>query len=122
MDGGKDLPEDAARYSHLCQLECDFAGMAHNPRPDFDQTALNACERPVSDVLRQLCASQEVAELVGQGLKLEPDLVVPEPFAGQARPVDRAFASHHSTSQADQPKPHNCETKRESRSRAAPSG
>ena len=43
-DGGDDLPKYVARYSHLRQLERDFAGMAHNSRPDFDQAALDACE------------------------------------------------------------------------------
>ena len=87
-DSGEDLPEDAARYSHLSQLEGDFAGMAHDPRADFDQAALEACERPVCDLFGKVGTLEKMTKVVGQCMKLQPDLVVTEPFAGQPCPVD----------------------------------
>ncbi len=41
------------------------------------------------DLLRQSQSAQEVAEIVGERMELEPDLVVPEAMAGKPRPVDR---------------------------------
>ena len=46
----------------------------------------------VSDLFGQFSALEKVAKVVGQCMKLQPDLVVTEPFAGQSRPVDRVFA------------------------------
>lgn len=90
-DGGEDLPKDVARQGHLSQLEDDLAGMAHNPRPDLDQAALDAGERPIGDVFGQISMAKEAAEIVCQRMKLKPDLVVAEPLAGEQRPVDRVF-------------------------------
>ena len=91
-DGVDDLYEDAARYSHLGPLERDLARLAHDPRPDLDQAALDAGERPVRDVFGQVCALEETAGIVGQGVKLEPDFVIAEPLAGSPGPVDRMLA------------------------------
>ena len=44
---------------------------------DFDQAALNAREGPVGNVLWQVCPLEEVAVIVGQSMKLKPDLIVP---------------------------------------------
>ena len=43
-DGCYDLPKQRATDCDFGQLERDLAGMAHNPRPDFDQAALDACK------------------------------------------------------------------------------
>ncbi len=91
-DGGKDLAEDAARYRDLRQLESDLARMSHTPCTDHDETALDARERPVSSFFWQYGTSKKAAKVVGQYVKLEPDLIVPEPLAGEPRPVDRVFA------------------------------
>ena len=53
-DGGKDLPEDVARYRHLCQLEGDLARMAYNPCSDLYEAALDTCQRPVRDFFGQI--------------------------------------------------------------------
>lgn len=46
----------------------------------------------VSDLFGQVGSLREVAETTGQGVKPKPDLIVTEPLAGQARPVDCVFA------------------------------
>ncbi len=43
------------------------------------------------DLLRQREGAQEVAEIIGERMELEPDLVVAETVTGQARPVDGVF-------------------------------
>lgn len=53
-DGGEDLPEDAARYSRLSQLERNLASVAHDACPDLDEAALDTCQRPVRDIFRQV--------------------------------------------------------------------
>ncbi len=44
------------------------------------------------DLLRQRQGAQEVAEIIGQRMELEPDLVVAETVARYACPVDGVFA------------------------------
>jgi hypothetical protein len=39
--------EDVATYCHLSQLEGDLAGMSRDPRPDLDETVLDACQRSI---------------------------------------------------------------------------
>jgi hypothetical protein len=44
------------------------------------------------DLLRQGQGAQEVGEVVGQGVELEPHGVVPKGVAGQPRPAERVLA------------------------------
>ena len=91
-DGGDDLPKQRSIDCDLCQLACNLAGMAHNPRPDLDQAALDAGQRPIGDLFREVYTLQEDAEVIGQCVKLKPDLIVTEPLAGQAGPGDGVLA------------------------------
>ena len=52
-DGGEDLAKDVARYSHLCQLERDFARMTYDPCPNLYGAALYTCQRPVCNLFGQ---------------------------------------------------------------------
>ena len=49
-------------------------------------------QRPVLDLLRQSQRPHEVGEIVGQGVKLQPDGVIAEPATRQPRPFDRVLA------------------------------
>jgi len=62
--------------------------MAHDARPDLDQLELQTGQRPVSYRLGERDAAQEGGQIVGQGVQLQPDLVVAEPPARQPRPVE----------------------------------
>ena len=65
-DGSKDLAEDITGHSDLGQLEGDLARVAHDPCSNFDEAALDAGQRPVSDLLGEVCAPKKTAEIVGQ--------------------------------------------------------
>ena len=92
MDGRKDAAEQSATDSHLSKLERDGAGMADNPRTNFDQPGLQARQRPIGHFLGKVCILQEDAEIIRQCMKLEPDLILRHALAGQARPVDGLLA------------------------------
>jgi hypothetical protein len=53
-------------------LESDVAAVAHHLRADLDQFLLQARQRPVFDRLGRRQRAQEIAEIVGQRMKLEP--------------------------------------------------
>ena len=57
--------------------------MSDDLGPDLDQLLPDRGQRPVLDLFRQCQGPHEVCEFVGQGMKLEPDLVVAELAAGQ---------------------------------------
>ncbi len=59
---------------------------------DLHQFLPQRGQRPVFHRLGQGKRSQEVAQVVGQRMKLEPDLVVAEAMTGQSGPVDRVLA------------------------------
>src|SRR5215510_39118 len=69
-----------------------LAAVAHYLRADLDQLVLQTRQRPVLDRLRRRQRAQEIAEIVGEGMKLEPHRVCGERSARQSRPLDRAFA------------------------------
>jgi len=81
VNGGEDGTHHRAHDRDLSQLEGDGTGMAHHACPDLDQLELQAGERPVSHLLRQLDAAQEGGQVVGQRVQLQPHLVVAEPPA-----------------------------------------
>jgi hypothetical protein len=49
--------------------------MANNPRADLDQILLQTCQRPVLDWLGRRERAKEIAEIVGQRMKLKTNRV-----------------------------------------------
>ena len=92
MDCGDYLSEERATDCDFGELERDLARIAHDTRPDFDQAALNAAQRPIGNLFREVYTVQENAEVVGQSVKLKPNRIVTEPLAGQAGPGNCVFA------------------------------
>ena len=80
------------RDGDLGHLEGDIAAVADDLRADLDQLLLQARQRPVLDRLGRRQRAQEVAEIVGERMKLEPHGVGGERPARQPRPLDRALA------------------------------
>src|SRR5262249_27111948 len=76
----------------LGHLEENIPAVAHHLRADLDQLFLQTRQRPVLDRLRRRQRAQEIAEVVGERMKLEPYRVGGERSARQSRPFDRAFA------------------------------
>ena len=66
--------------------------MADHLRADLDQLLPERGQRPVRHRPWQRQRAHEVGEVVGERVKLKPDLVVAELLAGEARPVDRVLA------------------------------
>jgi hypothetical protein len=66
--------------------------VAHDFCADLDQLLLESRQRPVFDRLRRRQGSQEVAEIIGERMKLKANRVGGEGTAGQPRPFDRAFS------------------------------
>ena len=66
--------------------------MAHHLRADLDELLLQARQRPVLDRLRRRQRAQEIAEVVGERMKLEPNGIGGERPARQPRPLDRPLA------------------------------
>lgn len=81
MNGRQDVTEQVATDRDLGQLERDGAGMTDDPRANFDQPCLEAGQRPVGYLLGKVCTLQEDPEIVGQCMKLKPNLVLRHPFA-----------------------------------------
>ena len=65
------MAENVARYSHLGKLERDFARMAYDPCTDFDEAALDACQRPVCNPFGQIGKAKEAAGTASQRMMLE---------------------------------------------------
>ena len=66
--------------------------MAHDLRTDLDQLLPQRRHGPVLHFPRQGQRPHEIAEVVGQGVKLKPDLVVAELLAREASPPDGILA------------------------------
>ena len=66
--------------------------MADNLYADLDQLLPQAGQRPVPDRLGRCEVAQEVAEIVGEGVKLKAGSVGGKRAARQAGPLDRALA------------------------------
>ena len=90
-DQPQDLCKQHPRHRNLGHLEGDIAAVADDLRADLDQLLLQAGQRPVLDRLGRRQGAQEVAEIVGERVKLEPDGVGREPSASQPRPADRSL-------------------------------
>jgi hypothetical protein len=67
-------------------------GVAHDLRANLDEFLLEARQRPVFDWLGRGERAQEVAEIVGEGMKLEPHSVGGERAVREPRPSDRSLA------------------------------
>ena len=65
--------------------------MADDLGADLHQPVAQRRQRPMADRLGQGQRAQEVGEVVGQGVKLEPHRVGGESVTGQARPGDRVL-------------------------------
>ena len=65
--------------------------MADNLGADLDQPLLEARQRPVPDQFRCRQGAQEVAEIVGECVKLKANCVGGKRAARQAGPLDRAL-------------------------------
>ena len=73
-------------------LEGDIAAVADDLRADLDEFLLEARQRPIFDRLGRRQRAQEVAEIIGERMKLKPHGVGGERAAGEPRPSDRALA------------------------------
>lgn len=65
-NGGDDFSKEPTTDGHLCQLKGDLTGVAHDPGPDLYEAALDAGQGPVGDLLWEIYALEEDAEIVGQ--------------------------------------------------------
>ena len=92
IDEAEHLSEQLPRHRNLRQLESDIPAVAHDLGANLDQLLPERGQRPVLHRLRQGQRPHEVAEVVSQGVKLEPDLVVAELLAREARPPDGVLA------------------------------
>ena len=81
-----------SRDSNLGHLESDIATVADDLGANLDQLFLQAGQRPVPDRLGCGQSPQEVAEIVGEGMKLKADGIGGERPARQAGPLDRTLA------------------------------
>src|SRR5499427_9470057 len=91
-DEPQNLLEHLPWDGDLGHLEDNIAAVAHYLRADLDQFFLQGRQRPVLDRLRRRQRAQEIAEVVGERMKLEPYRVGGKRSARQSRPLDRAFA------------------------------
>ncbi len=78
IDAAQDVGKQVSRDRDLGKLESDVAPMAYDLRADSDQFLPQCGQRPMFDSLGQSECAQEVAEIVGQCVKLKTDGVVAE--------------------------------------------
>lgn len=70
-DHPQNVYQQLPRNGDLRHLERDVTGVAHDPCADLDQLFLECRQRPILDRLRLRQRAQEVAEVVGEGMKLK---------------------------------------------------
>jgi hypothetical protein len=73
VDCGDYLSEERTTDCDFGALERSLARMAYDTRPDLDQAALNAAQRPIGNLFREVYTVQENAGVAGQSVKLKPD-------------------------------------------------
>jgi len=78
VDAAQDVSEQASRDGDLGKLECDVAPMAYDLRADLDELLSQCGQRPMFDRFGQGECPHEVAEIVGQCVKLKADGIVVE--------------------------------------------
>jgi len=70
----RDEPQNLLKHlpcdGDLGHLEDNIAAVAHHLRAVLDQLVLQGRQRPVLDRLRRRQRAQEIAEVVGEGMKL----------------------------------------------------
>jgi hypothetical protein len=69
----QDVGEQISRNGDLGHLERDIAPMADDLRANLDQLLLQGRKRPVFDRLWRRQRTQEIAEIIGERMKLETD-------------------------------------------------
>src|SRR4029450_11088998 len=84
-DEPQNLLEHLPWDGDLRHLEDDIAAVAADFRADLDQLFLQTRQRPVLDRLRRRQRAQEIAEVVGERMKLEPHRVGGDRWARQSR-------------------------------------
>ena len=84
-DHPQDVGEQISRNGDLGHLERDIAPMADDLRADLDELLLQTRQRPIFDRLRRRQSAQEIAEIVGQRMKLETDGVRGESTPDRSR-------------------------------------
>ncbi len=82
VDQMKYLGEQRSWDGDLCELKGDVTAMTHDLGADLDELLPKRRQRPVFDLLRQRQGAQEGAEIIGERMELEPDLIVAETVAG----------------------------------------
>ncbi len=82
VDQAQTLGEQSSGDSDFRELKGDITTMSHDLRADLDELVAQGAERPVFYSLGQRQGAQEVAEIVGERMELEPDFVVAETVAG----------------------------------------
>ena len=78
VDAAQDVSEQASRDCDLGHLEGYIAPVADDLAANLDQFVSQTGQRPVPHGIRQGQGSQEVAEVVGECVKLETDSIVSE--------------------------------------------
>jgi hypothetical protein len=68
---------------HLGKLENDGAGITHNTGSNLDQLQLQAGQRPISDGLGQIDATQKCGKITGYCVQVQPHLIAEDPLARQ---------------------------------------
>ena len=91
-DQPQDVAEQVLWNRDLGHLEGHGAAVADHPGADLDELLPQAGERPAFHCLGQSQRPQEVAEIVGERVKLEPDGIGGEGAAGQPRPLQGVLA------------------------------
>ena len=76
INQGQYFLEQASWHGNLGQLESNIAAMADDLGSNLHQLFAQRGQRPVFHLLRQGQRPHEVTQIVGQGVKLEPDGVV----------------------------------------------
>ncbi len=76
VDAAQDVGEQVTRNGDLGHLEDDVAPVAHDLRADLDELFPEAGQRPLLHGIGQSERAHEIAEVVGERMKLEPDGVV----------------------------------------------
>ena len=61
-----------SRNGDLGHLEGDIAAVAHDLRANLDEFLFEARQRPILDWFGRRQRAQEVAEIIGERMKLEP--------------------------------------------------
>jgi hypothetical protein len=93
VDHRQDAAEQVTRHRHLGHLEHRVAGVSDHLRADLHHLLAKRGQRPALDLIGQNQRAEEVGQVVGQRMKLEPDRVGLHRPARQACPPDAFLPS-----------------------------